>query len=131
MASASPAAIRYLDALDAFTRGDMPGVRAIIPLWMAEYNSQLHESASKSNSIDPLISSCTPLHLAVQCPRKDVIATILESSIVPVDAADSHGMTALHLASKASRKDLVKLLLRHGADDMILDLQGQDALAYA
>ncbi|KAJ2832413.1 hypothetical protein GGI24_001244, partial [Coemansia furcata] len=65
------------------------------------------------------------------CPRKDVIAAILDTELVPVDAADAHGMTALHLAAKASRKDVVKMLLRHNADDMLLDAQGQDALAYA
>ncbi|KAJ2751016.1 hypothetical protein GGI19_004754 [Coemansia pectinata] len=121
-------AVRYLDALDIFTRGDLERVRSITPRWMAEYSQQ---SDNNATSGDPLISSCTPLHLAVQCPRKDVIAAILETGLVPVDAADAHGMTALHLAAKASRKDVVKLLLRHNADDMLLDAQGQDALAYA
>ncbi|KAJ1952195.1 hypothetical protein GGI12_006308, partial [Dipsacomyces acuminosporus] len=82
---------------------------------------------------DPIISTCTPLHLAVQCAKKDVVAAILdfENPKVPIDAPDSQGMTPLHLAAKAARKDIVKLLLRHGADDMLLDSQGQDALAYA
>ncbi|KAJ1805652.1 hypothetical protein LPJ75_005258, partial [Coemansia sp. RSA 2598] len=95
-----------------------------------EYNKA--EDANRPTD-DPLISSCTPLHLAVQCPRKDVIATILEfdNPPVPIDAADQNGMTALHLAAKASRKDVVRMLLRHGADDMLLDAQGQDPLAYA
>ncbi|KAJ2029818.1 hypothetical protein IWW57_001476 [Coemansia sp. S610] len=119
--------VRYLDALDIFTRGDLERVRTITPHWMAEYSRQPDSSANG----DPLISSCTPLHLAVQCPRKDVIAAILDTELVPVDAADAHGMTALHLAAKASRKDVVKMLLRHNADDMLQDTQGQDALAYA
>ncbi|KAJ1910083.1 hypothetical protein LPJ71_003300 [Coemansia sp. S17] len=126
---ASPINVRYLDALDIFTRGDLERVRSITPRWMAEYSQQSDNNSASSG--DPLISSCTPLHLAVQCPRKDVIAAILESELVPVDAADAHGMTALHLAAKASRKDVVKMLLRHNADDMLLDAQGQDALAYA
>ncbi|KAJ2848739.1 hypothetical protein J3B02_003897, partial [Coemansia erecta] len=123
-------AVRYLDALEIFTKGDLDRVRKIIPYWMSEYNKA--EDASKPSD-DPLISSCTPLHLAVQCPRKDVIAAILEfdSPPVPIDAADQNGMTALHLAAKTSRKDVVRMLLRHGADDMLLDLQGQDPLAYA
>ncbi|KAJ2360931.1 hypothetical protein H4S01_005502, partial [Coemansia sp. RSA 2610] len=90
-------------------------------------------AAYQSSSGDPLIASCTPLHLAVQCPRKDVIAAILDfgQPHVPIDAADAQGMTALHLACKASRKEVVKLLLRRGANDMQLDAQGQDPLAYA
>ncbi|KAJ2730934.1 hypothetical protein IW152_004898 [Coemansia sp. BCRC 34962] len=123
--------VRYLDALDIFTRGDLESVRNITPHWMAEYSQQPGSSSSSAANSDPLISSCTPLHLAVQCPRKDVIAAILDTRLVPVDAADAHGMTALHLAAKASRKDVVKMLLRHNADDMLQDTQGQDALAYA
>ncbi|KAJ2741869.1 hypothetical protein GGI20_004883 [Coemansia sp. BCRC 34301] len=115
--------VRYLDALDIFTRGDLDAVRALAPRWMAAYT---HPSAG-----DPLITSCTPLHLAVQCPRKDVIAALLATQQVPVDAVDAQGMTALHLAAKAARKDVVRMLLRHGADDMVLDAGGQDALAYA
>ncbi|KAJ2355259.1 hypothetical protein GGF43_002787, partial [Coemansia sp. RSA 2618] len=67
------------------------------------------------------------------CPRKDVIAAILEfdQPPVPIDAPNAQGMTALHLAAKASRKDVVKLLLRRGANDMAQDAQGQDPLAYA
>ncbi|KAJ2551682.1 hypothetical protein IWW35_002692 [Coemansia sp. RSA 1878] len=39
--------------------------------------------------------------------------------------------TALHLATKASRHDIIKLLLHCGANDMVLDNQGHDPLAYA
>ncbi|KAI8320253.1 hypothetical protein GQ54DRAFT_263916 [Martensiomyces pterosporus] len=95
---------------------------------MEEYNRSESEAGE-----DPIISTCTPLHLAVQCAKKDIIVTILDfdSPKIPIDAPDAHGMTPLHFASKASRKDIVKLLLRRGADDMLLDSQGQDALAYA
>ncbi|KAJ1946098.1 hypothetical protein GGF37_001356, partial [Kickxella alabastrina] len=133
-------AVRYLDALDIFSKGDLERVRKIIPGWMREYQ-KAEGSADDSSSIntgaggnyDPLIAACTPLHLAVQCPRKDVIQTILDfdSPRVPVDAGDQNGMTALHLAAKAARRDVVRMLLRHGADDMLLDAQGNDALAYA
>ncbi|KAJ1731506.1 hypothetical protein LPJ61_002498 [Coemansia biformis] len=120
-------ALRYLDALEVFTRGSIEQVKALIPRWMAAYKH------SAADGADPLISSCTPLHLAVQCPRKEVVVAILESvdPQVPVDAPDASGMTALHLATKAARKDVVRLLLRHGADDMAQDAQGQDPLAYA
>ncbi|KAJ1838330.1 hypothetical protein LPJ73_007112, partial [Coemansia sp. RSA 2703] len=128
-------AVRYLDALEIFSKGDLERVRAIIPFWMSEYNRNASDtsSANQDKVPDPLIASCTPLHLAVQCPRKDVIAAILEfdNPCVPIDAPDQNGMTALHLASKASRKDVVRMLLRHGADDMLLDTQGHDPLAYA
>ncbi|KAJ2808809.1 hypothetical protein H4R20_000629 [Coemansia guatemalensis] len=118
-------AVTYLDALEIFTRGDVEQVKKIIPQWMAAYHS------SNSNG-DALISSCTPLHLAVQCPRKEVVAAILEFDhpAVPVDATDGHGATALQLAAKAARRDVVKMLLRHGADDLAQDNQGHDALAY-
>ncbi|KAJ1738918.1 hypothetical protein LPJ78_005359 [Coemansia sp. RSA 989] len=119
-------AVTYLDALEIFSKGNIDRVQQIIPYWMAAYNQQ--DSAS-----DPLIASCTPLHLAVQCPRKDVISAILDFDHprVPIDAVDSHKMTALHLAAKASRRDIVKLLLRRGANDMLQDANGQDPLAYA
>ncbi|KAJ2496247.1 hypothetical protein GGH96_005973 [Coemansia sp. RSA 1972] len=116
--------VTYLDALEIFSKGDIARVKQITPLWMASYNG--------AGSSDPLILSCTPLHLAVQCPRKDVIAAILDlEPHVPIDAPDAQGMTALHLAAKASRRDIVKLLLRRGANDLILDSQGHDPLAYA
>ncbi|KAJ2476125.1 hypothetical protein IWW56_005086 [Coemansia sp. RSA 2131] len=116
--------VTYLDALEIFSKGDITRVKQITPHWMASYNG--------SGSSDPLISSCTPLHLAVQCPRKDVIAAILDlDPPVPIDAPDAQGMTALHLAAKASRRDVAKLLLRRGANDLILDAQGHDPLAYA
>ncbi|KAJ1723212.1 hypothetical protein LPJ53_002424 [Coemansia erecta] len=128
-------AVRYLDALDIFSKGDLERVRAIIPSWMSDYDRSASDasSAGQDRVPDPLIASCTPLHLAVQCPRKDVIAAILDfdNPCVPIDAPDQNGMTALHLASKASRKDVVRMLLRHGADDMLLDAQGHDPLAYA
>ncbi|KAJ2143640.1 hypothetical protein IW136_001604 [Coemansia sp. RSA 678] len=50
---------------------------------------------------------------------------------MPIDAPDAQGMTALHLAAKASRHDVVKMLLCHGTNDMVLDNQGHDPLAYA
>ncbi|KAJ1666505.1 hypothetical protein IW140_004162 [Coemansia sp. RSA 1813] len=126
--------VQYLDALEIFTKGDIERVRAIIPPWMAEYNTQVSkESTTDGDSKEQLMSSYTPLHFAVQCPRKDVISAILEHKdpVVPINAPDGQGMTALHLAAKASRKDVVKMLLRHGADDMLLDVQGHDPLAYA
>ncbi|KAJ2719831.1 hypothetical protein GGI07_004974 [Coemansia sp. Benny D115] len=127
--------VKYLDALEMFSKGDLDRVRQIIPGWMAEYNQVLEDGSTGAASahVDPLIASCTPLHLAVQCPRKDVISTILDfdSPKVPIDAPDQQGQTALHLAAKASRKDVVRMLLRHGADDMLLDTQGQDPLACA
>ncbi|KAJ2663586.1 hypothetical protein IWW48_001269 [Coemansia sp. RSA 1200] len=126
--------VQYLDALEIFTKGDLERVRGIVPPWMAEYNAHMGAGggAGGNDNKDQLISSCTPLHFAVQCPRKDVINAILECKdpVVPINAPDSQGMTALHLAAKASRRDVVKLLLRHGADDMLLDAQGHDALAY-
>ncbi|KAJ2768527.1 hypothetical protein IWQ56_002902, partial [Coemansia nantahalensis] len=120
--------LRYLDALEVLTRGSMEQVKALVPRWMEAYND-----SSSTGGADALISSCTPLHLAVQCPRKEAVAAILEHTEpqVPVDAPDASGMTALHLAAKAARKDVVRLLLRHGADDMAQDAQGQDPLAYA
>ncbi|KAJ1800474.1 hypothetical protein LPJ75_006524, partial [Coemansia sp. RSA 2598] len=54
-------AVRYLDALDIFSKGDLERVREIIPYWMSEYNKA--EDANRPTD-DPLISSCTPLHLA-------------------------------------------------------------------
>ncbi|KAJ2552015.1 hypothetical protein EV175_003474 [Coemansia sp. RSA 1933] len=128
--------VQYLDALDIFTKGDIERVRAIIPAWMAEYNTQASKenaAADSGSQQQQAISSYTPLHFAVQCPRRDVIAAILEHKepVVPINAPDGQGMTALHLAAKASRKDVVKMLLRHGADDMLLDAQGHDPLVYA
>ncbi|KAJ2245193.1 hypothetical protein GGH97_002928, partial [Coemansia sp. RSA 475] len=125
MAEAGPdSLVTYLDALEIFSKGDIARVKQITPKWMASYNG--------TGSDDPLISSCTPLHLAVQCPRKDVIVAILDlEPPVPIDAPDAQGMTALHLAAKASRRDVVKLLLCRGANDMALDNQGHDPLAYA
>ncbi|KAJ2078864.1 hypothetical protein H4R24_004180 [Coemansia sp. RSA 988] len=119
-------AVTYLDALEIFMRGDVEQVKKIIPQWMTAYHNS-------DNYGDALISSCTPLHLAVQCPRKDVVAAILEFEhpAVPVDATDGNGATALQLAAKAARRDVVKMLLRHGADDLAQDNQGHDALAYA
>ncbi|KAI9506572.1 Oxysterol-binding protein-domain-containing protein [Coemansia spiralis] len=130
---AAAEAVQYLDALEIFTKGDIDRVRSIIPAWMAEYQSQSNQKTSPDGNKEKLISSCTPLHFAVQCPRKDVIAAILEfdNPQIPINAPDAQGMTALHLAAKASRKDVVKMLLRSGADDMLLDLQDHDPLAYA
>ncbi|KAJ2858165.1 hypothetical protein GGI22_003363 [Coemansia erecta] len=126
--------VQYLDALEIFTKGDIERVRAIIPPWMAEYNTQANkDGVAGDDSKEQLISSYTPLHFAVQCPRRDVVLAILENKdpVVPINAPDEQGMTALHLAAKASRKDVVKMLLRHGADDMLLDSQGHDPLVYA
>ncbi|KAJ1935135.1 hypothetical protein FBU59_005480, partial [Linderina macrospora] len=97
---------------------------------MASYN---RGEATTTGQRDATLAHSTPLHLAVQCAKKDLISQVLafDSPRVPIDAPDAHGMTALHLAAKAARKDIVKLLLRHGADDMLLDSSGQDALAYA
>ncbi|KAJ2155931.1 hypothetical protein GGF46_005516 [Coemansia sp. RSA 552] len=122
-------AVRYLDALEVFSRGDLAQVRKLVGPWMAAYNAA--QAGGETAGEDPLIAGSTPLHLAVQCPRKDVILAILEDGQVPMDGRDGQGMTALHLAAKASRRDVVKLLLRHGADDLATDSAGQDPLAYA
>ncbi|KAJ1931246.1 hypothetical protein EC988_009848, partial [Linderina pennispora] len=120
-------AVRYLDALEIFTKGDFERVKSIIPRWMDSYDRDAAEPH------DAAIVHSTPLHLAVQCAKRDMIVQLLEFDApkVPIDAADKQGMTALHLAAKAGRKDVVKVLLRYGADDMLLDASGQDALAYA
>ncbi|KAJ2647715.1 hypothetical protein IW137_001345 [Coemansia sp. RSA 1287] len=116
--------VMYLDALEIFSKGNIAQVKQITPKWMV--------SNKNTGSNDPLISSCTPLHLAIQCPRKDIIVAILDLKLpMPIDTPDAQGMTALHLATKALRHDVIKLLLHHGTNDMVLDNQGHDLPAYA
>ncbi|KAJ2226356.1 cytochrome c1 [Coemansia sp. RSA 518] len=78
----------YLDALEIFSKGNIAQVKQITPKWMV--------SNKNTGSNDPLISSCTPLHLAIQCPRKDIIVAILDLKLpMPIDTPDAQGMTAV------------------------------------
>ncbi|KAJ2289199.1 cytochrome c1 [Coemansia sp. RSA 355] len=80
--------VMYLDALEIFSKGNIAQVKQITPKWMV--------SNKNTGSNDPLISSCTPLHLAIQCPRKDIIVAILDLKLpMPIDTPDAQGMTAV------------------------------------
>jgi hypothetical protein len=68
----------------------------------------------------------TPLHLAVQTTRLDLVQAVLHRCTGP-DDRDLAGSTALHIAATAGRAELVRALIAAGANQSLQDALGQTA----
>ena len=98
----------------AFHAGNLPAMRAALALG-ADANA-------------PHQSGCTPLHVAIECGRDDIVFLLLAHGANP-NAKDSSGYSPLQLAvehshSNLSQVDCVKALLEHGGDATAVDKFG-------
>jgi len=98
----------------AFHDGNLPAMRTALALG-ADANA-------------PHQSGCTPVHVAIECGRDDIVFLLLAHGANP-NAIDSSGDSPLHLAvahrhSNLSRVDCVKALLEHGGDATAVDKFG-------
>lgn len=71
-----------------------------------------------------------PLALAVRLGWPRLVERLLAIG-VPLDARDSHGMSALHLAAALSRERMLKTLVAQGASPSLLAADGQTPLGVA
>lgn len=70
------------------------------------------------------VSNCTPLMTAVEFDNIPVTETLLEAGADLTIQDTTHGYTALHFAALYARVDQMRLLLRWGADERIVDQDG-------
>ena len=71
-----------------------------------------------------------PLALAVRLGWPRLVERLLAIG-VPLDARDSHGMSALHLAAALSRERMLKILVAQGASPDLIAADGQTPLGVA
>ena len=74
--------------------------------------------------------SCTPLHLATQRGKVEVVHVLLQHG-ADVGTKDGSGRTALHQAAQFGKVEVVYVLLQHGADVGTKDSNGRTALQVA
>lgn len=70
----------------------------------------------------------TPLHLACLNERVDAAKLLLNCATCDVNAKDRNGETPLHMAVGTGNVKLVALLVRHGADVNVRNLQNESVL---
>jgi ankyrin repeat protein len=89
---------------------------------LLEHGADVNAQVSGSDS-----SGRTPLHVAVESNRAEVVRVLLEHG-ANVDAEDSQGRTPLHAAVGFNRAEVVRVLLEHGANVDAEDSQGRTPL---
>lgn len=72
--------------------------------------------------------SRTLLHLAAMMDATRVLARLLQSDTVDVNAMDSDGQTPLHLAASHGHEWVIDLLVKAGADVSLHDNEGRRAM---
>jgi ankyrin repeat protein len=83
--------------------------------------------------INARIDDWTPLHVAAEYGRVEVVCVLLEH-VPNVDAEDNQGRTPLHVAAENERvesAEVVRMLLEHGANVGAEDNQGRTPLHVA
>lgn len=75
-------------------------------------------------------NSPTPLHIAVDDGRADILAALLAAK-ARVDARDRDKETPLHYAVREGKPDMVRLLLEAGANPKLKDKDGRSPLELA
>ncbi len=86
-------------------------------------------SGARTNDTD--IYGWSNLMHAVEQRRTEVVAVLLKSTGVDVNARSVDGVTALHRAAALGLSEIAALLLAHGADPTITDPRGRTAADYA
>ena len=86
-----------------------------------------------ANPLGPDSQSCTPLHLACQLGSSEVAKDLLDSTAksASIDLGDHQGRTPLHCAAIYGHTNVVELLLGRGADKLIKDTKGNEAIELA
>lgn len=78
------------------------------------------------NQQDPLKGS-TPLMQAIEFNNSIKLVEALLQAGAKVNTKDFIGNTALHMAATEGRKDVVEMLVAHGADKAIANMEGKKA----
>ncbi|KAJ1633057.1 ankyrin repeat-containing domain protein [Pavlovales sp. CCMP2436] len=73
----------------------------------------------------------TPLHTCCAYSASVEVVRALVRANIEVGARNVDGVTPLHLAVKAAAKETVRVLVGAGADPLLSDYQGLDALGYS
>ena len=67
------------------------------------------------NPLTNLMSTNTPLHIAIQNGNIDIIKSLLADGCETIHARNAEGQTPLCLATATNNEEIVRLLLEHGA----------------
>lgn len=79
----------------------------------------------------PGYNEATAVHLSAMNGHTDVVAYLVNSGVVDINAQDSDGRTALHCACADGAEDVVKLMVQEGARMDIQDNDGYKPLHHA
>lgn len=85
----------------------------------------ISSSTSDSDECNP--AGTTPLHLAIEAERLDLLRSMV-LNITDVDQRNSSGSTLLHSAAATRNIHICKLLLEHNADPDVIDCNGMTPL---
>jgi ankyrin repeat protein len=122
--------VRILLLYGAYVHNSMPihmavksGNVDIVKLLLLEYQVQL----TSTN-----ISSETPLHIACQYNRTDVLQVLInyQNEIIDLEVRDYQGYTPLLTASYFNHQDCIRILLINRADITAIDNNGKNICKY-
>jgi len=91
-----------------------------------EMEKCLRRDECSLNTVDE--NGLNVLHWAADRGHRDVIEYVLTQTSLDVNAVDDEGQSALHYASSCGHLEVVKLLLKHGVDVKLLDMDGMSAI---
>jgi ankyrin repeat protein len=95
----------------------------------AELTLALLSAGARADVVDA--DRNTPLHACCAHGANIDVVRALVRAKVDVGLRNVDGVTALHLAVKAAAKESVRVLIAAGADPLLSDYQGLDALGYS
>ncbi|WP_462317635.1 ankyrin repeat domain-containing protein [Marinilabilia sp.] len=122
-------------SLNSNTKADLLNPDGHTPLMLAAFNGHtnavklLIEKGASTDIVDQ--KGLTPLHFAASGPYPVTVEALLEngSNINAIDSLEH--FTPLMYAAAEGNTEVVKVLIRHGADKSLTDIDGDNAAAFA
>ena len=102
----------------------MSAAKSIMDYITVQDEKSVFDILKQINIQDPLKGN-TPLMQAIEFNNSLKLIEALLSAGAKVNIKDFIGNTALHLAATEGRKDVVEVLLAHGADKAVANMEGK------
>jgi len=101
----------------------------ITPFWLAAGNGQL-ESCQALLKAGANVEICDPMHIAARFGKAEIVQILIVYKQL-INSRDKSGTTPLMQAARGGHVEACKILLKAGADPLLTDNDGWNAMYYA